>query len=149
MPPLRSSRDREATLEAIADGTVDAIASHHTANDKREILRPLAEAPFGAVSLETVFSACVDKLLRDGVVDIFRLTELLAIKPHEILSSFCAPSLDKLCEFSVGDPADFNLVSIDTSFAVEEANLKSRGKNTPFLGMTLCGRVEHSFFSKG
>lgn len=148
MPPLRSDSDRVATLEAIADGTVDAIASHHVPNDKRDTQRTLAAAPFGAVSLETVFSACVDKLLLDGVVDIFRLAELLSVNPHRILLSSCGYSVDKLCEFAVGDPADFNLVSIDTSMPVTEDRLKGRAKNTPFIGMTLRGRVEHSFFAK-
>lgn len=148
MPPLRSESDREACLEAIADGTVDAIASHHVANDQRDTERSLASAPFGASSLETVFSACVDKLLLGGAVDIFRLTELLAVNPHRILKSSCPMSSEKLCEFSVGDPANFNLVSIDTPMPVEVDRLKGRAKNTPFIGMTLRGRVEHSFFAK-
>ena len=148
MPPLRSDKDREATLAAIADGTVDAIASHHVANDQRDIARPLADAPFGAASLETVFSACVDKLLSDGVVDIFRLIELLSVNPHRILKSFYPHLIDKLCEFKVGDPADFNLVSIDTAMQVDENSLKGRAKNTPFLGMTLRGCVERGFFAK-
>lgn len=148
MPPLRSNKDREATLAAIADGTVDAIASHHVANDRRDFERTLTAAPFGAASLETVFSACVDKLLFDGVVDIFRLTELLSVKPHGILQSVCPYSTERLCEFEAGDPADFNLVSIDTFTQVDENSLKGRAKNTPFLGMTLRGRVERSFFAK-
>lgn len=148
MPPLRSEKDREATLAAIADGTVDAIASHHVANDRKDTERSLSDAPFGAASLETVFSACVDKLLLDGVVDIFRLTELLSVNPHRILLSACPDACDKLCEFKVGDPADFNLVSIDTMMPVDENSLKGRAKNTPFLGMTLRGRVERGFFAK-
>jgi len=148
MPPLRSERDREATLAAIADGTVDAIASHHVANDHRDIARTLTAAPFGAASLETVFSTCVDKLLFDGVVDIFRLTELLSVNPRQILQSVCPYSTEKLCGFEAGDPADFNLVSIDTFTQVDEDILKGRAKNTPLLGMTLRGRVEHGFFAK-
>jgi len=148
MPPLRSEKDREATLAAIADGTVDAIASHHVANDKRDTEKPLSAAPFGAASLETVFSACVEKLLSHGVVDVFRLTELLSVNPRHILQSVCPYSTEKLCEFEVGDPADFNLVSIDTFTQVDEDCLKGRAKNTPFIGMTLRGRVEHGFFAK-
>ena len=148
MPPLRSEKDRQATLEAVADGTVDAIASHHVANDRRDTECTLTAAPFGAASLETVFSACVDKLLLYGVVDIFRLTELLALNPHRILQALCPYSVDRLCDFEVGDPADFNLVSIDSVTQVEENSLKGRAKNTPFLGMALRGRVEHGFFAK-
>lgn len=148
MPPLRSDKDREATLAAIADGTVDAIASHHVANNQSDLARSLADAPFGAASLETVFSACVDKLLSNGVVDIFRLIELLSINPHRILKSFCPNAIDKLCSFAVGDPADFNLVSIDTAMQVDENSLKGSAKNTPFLSMTLRGCVERGFFAK-
>lgn len=148
MPPLRSEADREATVAAIADGTVDAIASHHVANDQSDIDRPLASAPFGAASLETVFSASVDKLLLEGVVDIFRLVELLSVNPHRILRSLCGFSTDRLCEFEIGDPANFNLVSIDTSMRVAADDLKGRAHNTPFIGMTLRGRVERGFFAK-
>lgn len=147
-PPLRSDSDRMAVIEAIVDRTVDAIASHHTPNDRRDVERLLAEAPFGAVSLETVFSACVEGLLLPGYIDVFRLTELLATAPHAILTGCHGGKAMDLPELSVGAPADFNLVSLDRSMKVSEDTLRGHAKNTPFLGMTLKGRVEKSFYSR-
>lgn len=146
MPPLRRETDRQAVIEAIADGTVDAIASHHTPNDKREVTgRSIHEAPFGAVSLENVFSAAVEALLLPGHIDLYRLAELLSFAPRDILSHTLAPKRRTASVLEVGAPADFNLVFLDRAVAVNENSLRGRAKNTPFLGMELHGRVERVF----
>ncbi len=141
LPPLRKESDRMAVIEAIVDGTVDAIASHHQPNDQKETEKPLSTAPFGAASLETVFSATVEALLRPGYIDVFRLTELLASAPYTILAGCLGESDKALMPLEKGAPADLTIVSLDSSTEITAQRLKGRAKNTPFLGMTLSGRV--------
>lgn len=146
MPPLRSEADRQAAVKAIADGTVDAIASHHIPNGgERTKNRKMAEAPFGAVSLDLVFSACVERLLRPGEIDLFRLAELLTEGPGKILDSLTAGHSPLPRRIEVGARADFSLVSLNRAFTVDEDTLMGKAKNTPFLGTTLHGRVEKVF----
>lgn len=145
LPPLRGEADRQAVVEAIADGTIDAIASHHHPNGRGQGRALMADAPFGAVGLEVTFSACVDRLVRPGIIDLFRLSELLSGGPSAILAETGATRPPLPSRVRVGARADFNLVSLDCPVTFSESGLQGRAKNTPFLGMTLHGRVERVF----
>lgn len=146
MPPLRSEADRQAAVKAIADRTVDAIASHHIPNggENKKSLK-MEKAPFGAVSLDLVFSACVERLLRPGEIDLFRLAELLIEGPGKILDSLTAAPSPLPRRVEVGARGDFSLVSLNREFTVSENMLMGKAKNTPFLGTTLHGCVEKVF----
>lgn len=149
MPPLRSYEDKEAVLAAIADGTVDAIASHHAPHDKKDLECAFADAPFGAVGLECVFPVCVETLIASGRIDVFHLCRLLSLNPHRILYEAGAPIPEKVTPIAAGQPASFNLVSFDQGGKITEDSLRGRAKNTPLLGTYLRGRVERSFCHKG
>jgi dihydroorotase len=127
-PPLRSEEDRRALCEGVGDGTVDVIVSSHdpqSADTKR--------LPFGAIGLETMFSAALS-LHHNGNVPLSRLVQAMAERPARILeleSGRLAP----------GAPADFALANLDLSWTVEDHVLRSRSKNSPFEHRTLEGRI--------
>ncbi|MEM7479753.1 MAG: dihydroorotase [Acidobacteriota bacterium] len=131
-PPLRASTDREALLEGLADGTVDAIASDHAPHHVDEKDVEFTAAPFGIVGLETTLSLCLDRLVRPGVISISRMIELLSTGPARVLG---IPG-GSLAE---GRPADVTVFHPDRSVTVDAATMASTSHNTPFDGWKLKG----------
>lgn len=131
-PPLRSGQHREALLEAIADGTIDAIATDHAPHHLDEKNVEFDLAPFGVIGLETAFAVVHDRLVQSGVIDLSRLIELLACRPAEI---FALPG-GTLREGAVGDVTIF-----DPRAVYEPRAFVSKASNSPFLGERLQGRV--------
>lgn len=135
-PPLREESDRKAVLEAIADGTVDCIATDHaphSAADKADF----AKAPNGIVGLETSLALCITKLVRPGVIPLARLIEMMSTVPARLLG---IPG-GTLRE---GSPADLVLFDPAESWVVDRHKFRSRGRNTPFDRMEVTGRVKYT-----
>jgi len=132
-PPLRSEDDRRALVEGVADGTIDVIVSSHDPQSADTKRLPFAEAEFGAIGLETLFSAAMT-LHHDDGVPLSRLVDALSVAPARILGLECG-------RLSPGAPADFALADLDRSWKVEDATLRSRSKNSPFEHRTLQGAV--------
>ena len=84
-PPLRSKRDVKALQRALADGTVDALATDHAPHHVDEKAVEFARAPFGIVGLETAVSVCLDRLVHAGVIDLKRMVELFTTGPAGVL----------------------------------------------------------------
>jgi dihydroorotase len=133
-PPLRSSADRDAMLQGLADGSVDAIATDHAPHHFDEKRVEFDRAPFGITGLETAVSLCFDRLVRPGVIGLPRLVELLSVNPARILS---VPG-GSLAE---GAPADITILAPDLAVVVSAAKMRSKSKNTPFDGWSLTGGV--------
>jgi len=131
-PPLRSEQDRQALLEALADGTVDVIATDHAPHHADEKLLEFDHAPFGIVGLETAIPLACTHLVHTGVIDVSRLVELMAINPSRILG------VDR-GGLKVGAPADVTVIDLQQERAVTAADFHSRSNNTPFDGVTLRG----------
>ena len=131
-PPLRSDKDRRAMVEALADGTIDAIASDHAPHHPDEKSESFDLAPFGVIGLETTLSLCLDRLVRPGTVKLVRLVELLATNPAEILG-LPGGTLKK------GSPADVTLLHPDRELVIAKDSFRSRSRNTPFEGWKLRG----------
>jgi dihydroorotase len=132
-PPLRSEEDRQATVAALADGTIDVICSAHDPQDVERKRQPFAEAADGAVGLETLLAAAL-RLFHSNDVPLLRLIEALSTRPAAILrldAGTLAP----------GAPADLCLVDLDRPWIVKEAELHSRSRNTAFEGARLSGKV--------
>lgn len=145
MPPLREERDRLAVIDGIADGTIDAIASHHTPHAPRDYEGvTLENAPFGSVGLELTLPAAVDALLSRGYITTARLIELLSYAPARILSSLGMMQTAG-CDLKVGDTPSFNIVSLDRAVCIKEDYFFGRAKNTPFDGAYLQGAVERTY----
>ncbi len=133
-PPLRSERDRQATLGAIADGTIDCLATDHaphTVEDKRQ---PFDQAPFGIVGLETALALTITGLVKPGHLSLARAIELWTGTPRRV---FRLPEV----ELAPGSPADLVLFDPDAKWTVDPERFFSKGRNTPFAGWRLSGRV--------
>ena len=133
-PPLREAADRDAMLDGIADGSVDAIATDHAPHHYDEKKVEYEHAPFGIVGLETAVPLSLDRLVHAGRIRLSRLVELLSVNPARILK-VAGGSL------SEGAPADITIIAPDLKVRIEAAKLRSRSKNTPFDGWELRGGV--------
>jgi dihydroorotase len=134
-PPLRTAADVAALQEAVKDGTIDVIATDHAPHHYDEKEREFADAPNGIVGLETALAVNLTWLVHPGVVDVYTLIERMA----------CAPArLFKLPGGTLrrGSPADVTVFDPDVSWTVDPARFRSKGRNTPYSGQTLRGRVE-------
>ncbi len=131
-PPLRGAADVEALKEALADGTIDAIATDHAPHHFDEKNVEFDLAPFGVIGLETAFGVCYDRLVRTKEIGLTRLIELFTSGPAGV---FNLPG-GTLREGSLGD---VTLIDLDAQYAVA-APFASKAVNSPFLGQTLHGR---------
>ena len=131
-PPLRPEEDRLALIEGLKDGTIDAIATDHAPHtmEDKDMCAP------GFSGLQTAFSLCFTELVLKGVISLNRLSELMAAAPASILS--LPRGLLK-----TGYEGDVALINLQSSFSVNPASheWRSKGKNTPLAGRTLCGQV--------
>lgn len=132
-PPLRTIKDVEAIKEGLSDGTIDAIATDHAPHHKDEKAIGLVDAPFGISGLETALPLSL-QLVRDGIITIDRMVELMAVNPAKILG------INK-GTLKVGSDADIVIVDIDKEYVVDVNRFYSKGKNSPFDGMRLKGSV--------
>jgi dihydroorotase len=132
-PPLREQGDVDALREAVADGTIDAIATDHAPHSSLEKDCEFAEASPGLIGLELVVPVLLDLVLR-GSLPLARLITALTAAPARIVG-LPAPSLQE------GRRAEICLVDPEAPFTVDPAKLRSKSRNTPLLGKTLIGRV--------
>jgi dihydroorotase len=132
-PPLRSEDDRKALAAGVADGTIDVVVSSHDPQNADTKRLPFSEAAFGAVGLETLFSAAY-ALTRSGEVPLARLIEAMTLRPARLLGLEAGT-------LSPGAPADFAVADPDRTWKVEDGVLRSRSKNSPFEHRVLEGRI--------
>jgi len=131
-PPFRSDADVEVVLQAIYDGTVDAIASDHSPHHADDKELDFADAPFGIVGLETAVGIAIDRLVHGKVIGIAQLVRLFSTGPAE---AFNLPG-GSLRE---GEPADLTLIDLRKRWTVDPSSFKSKARNTPFGGRRLKG----------
>lgn len=132
-PPLRSEDDRHACLAAIADGTIDVLASGHDPRGPEDKRLPFAEALPGMAGAETLLALGLG-LVRDGHISPGRLFELLAATPACLLGVDAG-------KLAVGKEADLILVDADTPWQVDAKKMAAWAGNTPFDGMPVQGRA--------
>ena len=152
-PPLRSEADRRATVAAIADGTVDLIATDHAPHAQSEKDAGLQEAPNGIIGLECAYGVCHRVLVDGGFISEQRLIELMSAAPEHLMghaptdiagllntSARCATkrTLDLA---AVEHPETADLVILDTSrhWTVDKSRFHSKARNTPFDGWQVTG----------
>ncbi|MGL4490783.1 MAG: dihydroorotase [Rhizobiaceae bacterium] len=132
-PPLRHEDDRQSMIEALRDGTIDVIVSSHDPQDVDTKRLPFADAASGAIGLETLLAAAL-RLHHDGSVPLMRIIDALSTRPaalYGLNAGTLAP----------GSPADITLIDLDAPWVVNEAEIRSRSKNTCFEGARFQGRV--------
>ena len=134
-PPLRTPEDTAALLEGVLDGTLDVIATDHSPHTEFEKTRDFASAPFGVTGLETALPALHHHFIRSGKLTWEVLVERMARAPRRLLGIGVPDIVDGAAVDAVlFDPAA--VTRVDKDF------IKSRSRNTPFLGRELSGRVE-------
>ncbi|OGS02983.1 MAG: hypothetical protein A3I76_05060 [Elusimicrobia bacterium RIFCSPLOWO2_02_FULL_61_11] len=131
-PPLRSPADRKAVLAAIADGTIDLIASDHAPHEARLKAKGFAGAPFGIIGLETLAPLCVTELVLKKLITKKRLARLLSLNPARLLG------LKKKGRLAPGFDADISILD-QRRLKKVPATFVSRSTNSPFKGRPLRG----------
>ncbi|WP_462249220.1 dihydroorotase [Ferruginibacter sp.] len=131
-PPLRTAADRQALLKAVADGTVDCIASHHFPQNWDSKTCEFEYAKEGMIGLESLFGV-LGSMVNSGW-SIAALVEMLTINPRKIFGI-------EIPEIKEGAAACLTIFNADEEYIFEEKMIKSKSKNTPFIGKKLKGKV--------
>ena len=134
-PPLRSEEDVKALIEGLRDGTMDAISTDHAPHGAEEKQKGF-KSPFGIVGLETSAALTFTALVAPGLITISRMAELMSAKPAEIIHMN-----DERGTLRAGALADVMIFDPNIVWTVDPEQFRSRGRNTPYAGKTLVGRV--------
>jgi len=134
-PPLRSATDREAILVALADGTVDAIATDHAPHATHEKQVEFERAAFGITGLETALALAITKLHREHKIPLSRIVELFTAGPARVFDLRGRGSLAR------GNYADVTIFDPKKHWTFDAAKSRSLSRNTPFDGWQLTGKV--------
>ena len=132
-PPLRAEQDRQAVVEGLADGTIDAIASAHTPRDEESKRLPFAQAAPGGIGLNTLLAVSLD-LYHNGHLSLLEVLKLVTSAPAGLMG-LPAGSLKE------GAPADLILFDPDEGWKVDADKLVGKAQNSPFDGRPVQGRV--------
>lgn len=136
-PPLRTEADKQAILDGLADGTIDALVTDHAPHCAHEKARPLPEAPSGMVGLETSLALSLTGLYHSGLLSLSRVIELMSASPAALLK------LSK-GRIAPGDCADIVIFDPNEEWVVDKEQFASKGRNTPFHGFTVKGKVKYT-----
>ena len=139
-PPLRTQHDADVLVEALAEGTIDAIATDHAPHDGASKQVTYEDAAFGISVLETALASCL-QLVHQDRLGLPGLVARLTSGPAGVLGERFAP----FASLGPGTPADVALFDPDREWTVDARSFASKGKNTPLDGTTLKGLVKASF----
>ncbi len=137
-PPLRTARDREAVIEGLRDGTIDAIATDHAPHSFAEKEGNFEESRFGLIGLETSFSLSFTMLAEKGLLAPVDLIRKMSAAPAEILGI-------ERGMIEEGKTADLAVFDVDTEYEVNPEKFFTKGRSTPYAGMRLKGRCLQTF----
>ena len=141
-PPLRAEQDRVALLDAVRDGTIEAIATDHAPHAAHEKEVPFEAAPFGVTGLETAFASLYTHLVKPGLLPLETLLERMSAGPARIFG------LDRP-RVASGARANLVLLDLDREWTVGEQPFRSRSGNSWLLGSKLAGAVRMTLAGGG
>ncbi len=136
-PPLRSMADVEAVKQGIADGTIDCIASDHAPHTAKAKKKVFKEAPFGIIGMESLLPITLTELVHGGIISLTRAVECLTSGPARALGL----NAGTLAE---GAPADITIFDPDEQWQINPNRFESAGRNCPFGGRMVRGRIKYS-----
>ena len=136
-PPLRTRADVEAIIEGLKDGTIDAIATDHAPHSAEEKARPLESAPSGMVGLETALGVTLTYLYHTGEMSLSDILRKMTLNPA------CIMRINK-GRLALGGDADLVIFDPDEEWTVDPEQFASKGRNTPFGGHKLKGKVKYT-----
>jgi dihydroorotase len=139
-PPLRTKSDVEALREALADGTIDAVATDHAPHAVEDKDCEWAAASFGMLGLEQALSVVTETMVEPGLLDWAGVADRMSVRPARIgrLADHGRP-------LAAGEPASIVLVDPSARTTVDPTRLASKSRNTPYKGLTLPGAVVATF----
>jgi dihydroorotase len=138
-PPVRSADDRQALRAALADGTIDAVATDHAPHAVEEKEAEFDRSPPGTIGLETALSVVLSELVEPGLLELATAIERLSVTPATILGA-----AEHGGPIEPGRPANLAVIDPSATWTVEPP-FASRARNSAFRGRTLTGRVVHTF----
>ncbi len=136
-PPLRTQADVDGIRAGLIDGTIDAIVTDHAPHTTGEKARPLPDAPSGMVGLETSLALALTGLYHTGLLPLSRVLALMSAAPAALLG------LDK-GTLAQGRDADLILFDLEEEWVIDNTKFASKGRNTPFHGRAVRGRVKYT-----
>lgn len=136
-PPLRTKEDVQALIEGVKSGIIDVIASDHAPHNKTEKERSFVDAPFGITGLETSVSLIMTEFVHKGILTPMQMAEKMSYTPAKIIN------IDK-GTLLVGKTADITIINPDDEYVIDSELFASKGKNTPFDGKKVKGRVVYT-----
>jgi dihydroorotase len=139
-PPLRTERDVLALREALADGTIDIVATDHAPHPHEDKDCEWAAAAMGMVGLETALSVVQETMVGTGLLDWAGVADRMSVTPARI-----GQATGHGRPVSAGEPANLTLVDTEYRGQVDPAGFASRSRNTPYQGRELPGRVTHTW----
>ena len=125
-PPLRSPEDRQALIEALKDGTIDMIATDHAPHSEEEKSKGLEGSAFGIVGIETAFPLLYTYLVKENVITMEKLMELLVYNPRK--------------RFRIPSVVDFSIWDLRQTYVIDPQEFLSQGKSTPFADWRVWGK---------
>ncbi|MFN0215620.1 MAG: dihydroorotase [Saprospiraceae bacterium] len=132
VPPLRSSTDTAALVEGLCDGTIDFICSNHTPWHEEAKNQEFSYAEFGMIGMETAFSLC--RTFLNKKLKINDLVEKLSLGARRVLKL-------EVPKIAQGERADLTVFDPDAAWVLEEKDIRSKSKNTPFIGQKFQGKA--------
>lgn len=138
-PPLRTQSDVQALREGLADGTIDIVATDHAPHPQEAKDCEWSAAAFGMLGLETAFSICYLAMVKSGLMSVADLSARMSSAPADLAR------YKNQGRLAIGQIANLVLVDLQSSWKVDAGALKSKSKNTPYVGMELPGVVEKTF----
>ncbi len=132
-PPLRSEEHREAVIEGLRDGTIDAIATDHAPHHADEKALEYDRAPMGITGLETALGLAFNELVHKGIIDLVRLVELCSTNPARIFR------LKERGTIRPGSIGDITVIDPDLVWTYRNADSQSKSRNSPFDGWQFTG----------
>ena len=133
-PPLRTQNDKQAIIEGLRDGTIDAIITDHAPHSEEEKQKELSAAPNGIIGFETALAAIITNLVDKNLINEMDLVRLTSYTPAKLLG------IDK-GEIKEGKIADLTIYNPEMQYTYEKRDIVSKSKNTPFIGKKLKGKV--------
>lgn len=133
-PPLRNRADVEALKAGLKEGVIEVISTDHAPHHAEEKAKPMAEAPFGIVGLETAAALTFTELVEPGVLTPLQMAACMSWNPARVLDS-------ERGTLQMGRPADVVVFDPKAEYAIDKEQFLSKGKNTPFDGRRVKGKT--------
>lgn len=137
-PPLRSRADVNALKNALKNDIMEVISTDHAPHSSEEKSQSMLKAPFGIVGLETSFALGYTVLVKEGYLTLPKLVEKMSVNPAKVID------IDR-GSLAEGKVADLVIADIESSYVIDNSKFVSKGKNTPFNGKKVYGKIEKTF----